>query len=336
VACVKDDDKLKALGKVIERAHFLENLEEAFSKSQKSKEDFLIAIKPNISLFVSKDNYAMITDPELVESLVNMIVDKGFKNVKVVESQMSLSLFLENRDVKTIAEYAGYSEKNYKIVDMTLEKIPYKFSGVLGDHFVGKTWHDADYRISFAKNKTHPWCYFTLTLKNIFGCCPEFNKIEEYHKKREWDTSSLDMLRAFPVNFGFIDAFYSADGQLGLSGGAKGPKYTGTIIGGKNLIAVDWFSGLKMGLNPMNHSLMRLAVEEWGAPNYEVYGNTEPYENWENIAPLGNMALDLIEESETAFGFIMHMLGPKNDPIFKDKNPLAAKIRRAFKLYFPE
>jgi uncharacterized protein (DUF362 family) len=334
VACAKDEDKFKALDKAIQDSGFVEDLEKMFSNSQKEKSQFLVAVKPNIAIFVSRDNYVMITDPQLVEHLIDRIVEQGFTNVKVVEARMALGEFLENRDVKTIAHYAGYTEKNYKLIDLTDDKIPYKFSGALGDHFVGKTWHDADYRISFAKNKTHPWCYYTLSLKNIFGCCPIENKIKEYHKEREWETAAFDMLKTFPVNFGFIDAFVSADGPFGLSGD-RTPEKTKSIICGRDLIAVDWFGATKMDLDPMVHSLMQLAVKEWGKPVFEVIGDATPYKDWENVSDVHVESLDIIEESESAMRFIMHMLGPKCDPLFKDKNPLAEKIRKKFELYMP-
>jgi hypothetical protein len=80
---------------------------------------------------------------------------------------------------------------------------------------------------------------------------------------------------------------------------------------------------------------MQLAVKEWGKPVFEVIGDATPYKDWENVSDVHVESLDIIEESESAMRFIMHMLGPKCDPLFKDKNPLAEKIREKFKLYTP-
>ncbi|MFQ6088218.1 MAG: DUF362 domain-containing protein [Candidatus Methanofastidiosia archaeon] len=57
-------------------------------------------------------------------------------------------------------------------MDLTKEMVPHNYIGRLKRHFVGPTWRDADFRISFAKNKIHTSCYYTLTLKNIYGVTP--------------------------------------------------------------------------------------------------------------------------------------------------------------------
>ena len=82
--------------------------------------------------------------------------------------------------------------------------MPHRFDGPLGDHFVGPTWRDADFRISFAKNKTHTWAWYTLCLKNIYGVLPLQDKIREYHNKREIYYPTIDMMVAFPIHFGVI------------------------------------------------------------------------------------------------------------------------------------
>lgn len=53
-----------------------------------------------------------------------------------------------------------------------------------------------------------------VRLVNIYGALAEQNTLYEYHDKREIYTPTIDMLLAFPVSFGLIDALYSADGPL--------------------------------------------------------------------------------------------------------------------------
>lgn len=73
-----------------------------------------------------------------------------------------------------------------------------------------------NFRISFAKNKTHCFCHYTRTLKNIYGTLPMQDKLKEYHSKREYDWSTIETLKHFPVHFGLIDAFTSAYSQFGV------------------------------------------------------------------------------------------------------------------------
>ena len=65
------------------------------------------------------------------------------------------------------------------------------------------------------------------------------NKLKEYHTKREYDWPTIETLKHFWVHFGLIDAITSADGQFGVIVDPE-PNLTKTIIGGENLMAVDW------------------------------------------------------------------------------------------------
>ena len=199
-----------------------------------------------------------------------------------------------------MAEYIGYStKKNYRIVDLTEEMAPYDYAGRLGKHFVGPTWRDADFRVSFAKNKTHVFCHYTLTLKNIYGTLPMQNKLKEYHTKREYDWPTIETLKHFPVHFGLIDGYYSADGHFGVIVDPK-PNLTKTIIGGENLIAVDWVGAKKMGLNPDDPKVGRflpLAVEAFGKPEINWMGDRSLYHPWQNVSEVFIKSLDIIEEA---------------------------------------
>jgi uncharacterized protein (DUF362 family) len=213
VVALKGDDKMKLLDEVLEKTGFFGILEKHFDKSGKSREDFSVVIKPNFMYLHHKKDISTYTDPELVEALVNKIAGKGFPNITLVEAQSTLGNYYKNREVVKVAEYVGYStKKNYRIVDLTEEMVPYDYGGKLGKHFVGPTWRDADFRFSFAKNKTHVFCHYTLTLKNIYGTLPMQNKLKEYHTKREYDWPTIESLKHFPVHFGLIDGIYSADG----------------------------------------------------------------------------------------------------------------------------
>lgn len=318
IASVKSDDKFSAFEEVLEKTSFFDDLNKNLKNSGKAKADFLIAIKPNFMVFHSSKDKSAHTDPELVEYLIDRMQERAFENIKVVESRNVLGKWYENRDVKTVAQVAGYSSKNYEIVDLTLEAIPFKFGGEFGEDFVGKTWMEADYRISFAKNKTHPANRYTLALKNIFGVTTSEDKYMEYHKKREWDVAVIEMYRAFPVHFGFIDAFISADQTFGFRGD-KTAKETKTILGGKNIIALDWAGAMKMGLGPLESTLMKKAVKEWGKPKFQVYGNMDIYEDWDNTPFLLDKLGDILEECYTMYSFFTHAIMFEPNGIFREK-----------------
>jgi hypothetical protein len=172
----------------------------------------------------------------------------------------------------------------------------------LGLHVVGPTWRDADFRVSFAKNKTHMFCNYTLAIKNIYGTLPEQNKLKEYHTLREYDWPTIESIAEFPVHFGIIDAIISADGQFGVIA-CNGPRKTDTIIAGENIIAVDTVGARKMGLDPKGKGIGRflpLAIERFGEPmSIAVDGDESCYQPWTNVSPWMVKPLDLLEESYT-------------------------------------
>lgn len=300
VVVAKGDDKFELLNEVISQTGFFDLLEKRFQESGKSKKGFSVVIKPNFMYMHSKKDISTYTDPTLVEALVDSIFEKGFTNITLVEAQSTLGNYYKNREVVKVAKYIGYSEgKNYRIVDLTEEMVPYDYGGRLAKHFVGPTWRDADFRISFAKNKTHVFCHYTLTLKNIYGTLPMQNKLKEYHTKREYDWPTIETLKHFPVDFGLIDAIYSADGQFGVIVDPT-PRHTKTMIGGDNLLAVDWVGAKKMGLDPDNPRVGRflpLAEEAFGKPKVKWIGDRSVYESWENVSELFIQSLDVIEEA---------------------------------------
>jgi uncharacterized protein (DUF362 family) len=300
VVALKGEDKFGVLGRVLEKSGFFEILNRRLQDAGKRKEEFSVVIKPNFMFMHSKKDISTYTDPELVEALIDKIVERGFPNIALVESQSTYGNYYKNREVIKVAEYIGYSTtKNYRIVDLTEEMVPFDYGAPLGNHFVGPTWRDADFRISFAKNKTHIFCHYTLTLKNIYGTLPMQDKLKEYHTKREYDWPTIETMKHFPVHFGLIDAIYSADGPLGVITDPR-PNRTKTIIGGENLMAVDWVGAKKMGLDPDDPRVGRflpLAVEAFGKPEVNWVGDTSVYDPWENVNQAFIWSLDIIEEA---------------------------------------
>ena len=291
VATYKGDNKFENLNEVLSMAGFFDHLKACYKSSRKKKQDFSVVIKPNMMMFSHPEvPVATYTDIELVEHLIDLLREEGYENLKMVESQNVYGNWYQNRGVLHVAEVSGHKpeQHGYEIIDLTEDMVPYQYKGRwLKDHFVGKAWRDADYRISFAKNKTHIYDFYTLTLKNIYGVAPMQDKMFEYHAKREWYGVTFDMLRCFPVDFGIIDAFYSSDGLLGFKGTFK-PKLTKMVIASPSLIATDIIGSNLMGLEPRSSMLMRLAQDEWGVPRIEQVGNVKPgyvHPDWINVIP---------------------------------------------------
>ena len=314
VAVLENENKIEALDSVIEKSLFLQEMKDTLKKCGKPKEEVKIVIKPNIMMLYHREHPHVATDPELVEHLVKRIAEEGYSRIALVESRNLYTDWFPKRTVRHVAEIAGYTFTSYDLVDLTEEAEPHDYGGSLGKDFVGKPWKNADYRISFQKNKTHIVCSYTLSMKNLFGTLPLQSKYEKYHETIGWEKATIDVMRNFPPDFAFIDAFWSSDGMNGCV--LESPKFTKTVIGGKNFVAVDWVGALKMGLDPLKNPLMKAAVGIFGNPEFDVEGSLTPYTNWENsYMILGRMIL-LLEHVGLSSRIYHEIFNRKMDPAF--------------------
>jgi len=284
VAACKNEDKFKALDAALAETALDEVLEKHRAASGKAKAEYRIVIKPNFMFAYDKRDRSTYTDPELVGHLVGRLRRSGFENIAVVEAQSTYGQYFDRRSVREMADYLGYDGKaGYDVVDMTEDAREQQNLGPhLECHPVSAAWRDADFRISFAKNKTHAYAYYTLTLKNIYGALPLANKFKEYHCRRDIYHTAIEYLTAFPVHFGLIDAHLSADGPFGIFADTC-PNATHTIIAGQDLVAVDWVGAGKMGIDPMISQYMRLAVKAFGKPEIRLVGDAGTYRPWLNV-----------------------------------------------------
>ena len=338
VASVRDDDKYNALESVLDAAKFWDFLEAKQVKSGKSRDQFFIAIKPNFMFAYNKADHSTYTDPELVSHLVSLLSssERGYRNVAIVEAQSTYGEYFDRRSVHEVAEYLGYDisgNSGYRVVDLTKEAVSSEHLGPhLGAHPISPTWKNADFRISFAKNKTHPYATYTLTLKNIYGALPMANKFKEYHCDRDIYYTTIEFLKAFPVDFGIIDAFVSADGPFGIFADPA-PNQTNTILGGADLVAVDWVGSTKMGIDPMISKYMRLAVDAFGKPEIQLIGDPNPYRPWLNVPPAVTLFAQGMDLNHY-FGNLIYMAGSYMDEshfTHKDRNQFMTTLREAIK-----
>ena len=320
VASIKDPDKFKALDKVLEATGFLRNLDAAWQKSGKKKEDFFILVKPNFMFMYSTKDRSTYTDPQLVEYLIDRMFDRGYRNLGVAEARSTYGTFFTNREVKTVARHIGLLEKNYRVIDLSEDLEEYEFAGKLGRHWVNREWRKADFRIAFAKNKTHPYSRYTLTIKVIYGALPMENKFLEYHHQRDIFTPTIEFIKHFPIHFGLIDAHISADGPFGIFADKK-PNITETIIGSEDLVAADWIGAAKMGLDPMITDYTKLAVEAFGKPQIKLIGDRSLYPDWVNVTDVIPLVTFGVLDRNYLFGNFFYSVFAYMDPFFEYKDP---------------
>ena len=328
VAAIKGADKFGILDEVLEKTDFFKKLEEARKRSGKNQEDFAIIVKPNFMFMYSTKDPSTYTDPQLVEHLLERMYEQGYRNLTCAEARSTLGIFFTNREVKTVARHIGLTEKHYRIVDLSEDLEEYAFAGNLGNHYVNREWKNADYRIIFAKNKTHSYAFYTLTLKCVYGALPMENKFLEYHHNRDIFSTAIEFLRHFPVHFALIDAYVSADGPFGIFAD-KNPNPTQTIIGSEDPVAADWIGASKMGLDPMVSDYMKLAVDAFGKPQIRFSGDRSLYADWVNVTDVIPLVGFGILDRHYYFGNLFYSLFAYMEDFFQYKDPrLALKIGR--------
>ncbi len=320
----KRKEKFDVLDDVNEKTGFFDVLEKRFKDSGKTKDDFLIIIKPNFMFTYSKDDRTTFTDPELVEHLIKRIEENGYTNIKIAEAECTLSVFFQNRDVKAVAKYIGYQDSSLaRIIDLTegnnTEEVD--FGGRLGRHPVDRDWANADFRISFAKNKTHSYAFYTLTMKNIYGALSKKYKYKVYHHEfNDIYGTTIDFMKKYNIHFGFIDAIISADGPFGIFADPC-PQLTMSIIGGENIVAVDWVGAGKMSLDPMISKYMQEAVKAFGKPAIKIVGDGSTYKYWANVPRISSIFSHGMLDRHYLFGFIIYYTMSEMDPAVFPSQP---------------
>ncbi len=294
--------KFELLDATLEKTGFDALLEATWKQSQKAKPDFLIVIKPNLAMFFK--DVVTITDPELVEHLIDRLVRLGYPRVVIGDAQNTFFKWLHNREIPNIARAAGYrmttpAGAKYEVIDFDQDAVAHDFPPeyCLYGSRVSRAWQEADFRINFAKNKTHEEYGYTLCLKNLLGVLPLDDKHLHYHSRLKCRDVCLEVYQEFPVHFNLIDAYVSNHGNVGSQ--VLYPLDTRTIIGGRNAILVDWVGAARMQVDPYASPLNAKALRHIGLPSdYEVVGPVTPYAGWKNVHPLISRSFLYLDEAD--------------------------------------
>lgn len=318
VYVVKGEDKLATFSQAVGASDFVRHLLDHWEASGVPKDEFRIAIKPNImTASLREEDSPVYTDPALVEELVRLVRDEGFKRLYVVESQNVYDYSYQKRTVLAVAEMCGYTRYGYQIVNLSEDTVEFDYGGTLGTHRAGRVWVEADYRISFAKNKTHWQCFYTACIKNVYGCLPEWDKMKHYHGKGiEFFEAAVLCADRLPVHFGFMDAWTSGDGFAGHVRDPE-PNQTRTIFASDNIYALDWIAGRKMQINPADNYVIQEAIKRWGLfKRIIVVGDMKAWYPWRNVRPYVVKSLNVMEEYYWMSRFFSRALASEQDGRF--------------------
>ncbi len=124
-----------------------------------------------------------------------------------------------------------------------------------------------DYVINIAKMKTHSLAGVTLCMKNIFGFIPTRKQKLMYHPFIR--KAVIDMNQVISSHFCIVDGIWGNQYDEIQST----PKFTGAIVAGESILAVDIVAAEIMGINLNDIDTYRTAFALWGDPEVNLLGS---------------------------------------------------------------
>ena len=295
-------EKLPLFRRLLQEAGLRECLEARAAALGKPVAELRIAIKPAFMMGYHRKDRSPITDPELLEELAAFLHDCGCGDLTVVEARNIYDRFYTRRSVAEVARYFGIESPRYRVADLSDEQEPYSYARGMAQYHVGRSWRDADFRISFGKLRSHPVEGVSLAIGNLEGTgarCDEFFFAE---RQAHRDTALMMLLDAFPPHFSLLDGYDQApDGLVGIMGCPR-PKSPRRLYAGVDPLAVDLVAGRHLGLRePRRSTFLRAACHWFGDPSAEVRvigpdtpiaGWRDPYHNeWATLLSLVSMPI---------------------------------------------
>jgi uncharacterized protein (DUF362 family) len=242
-----------------------------------------VAIKPTFMLGYDRKDRSILTDPELLAALADQLHAIGCADVAVVEAPNIYDQFFAGRSVAEVARYFGLESSRYRLVDLSTEQVPHTYRRGLAQGTVGRSWKEADFRISFGKLRSHPVELAYLSVANVEWIGARCDQYLFPERQAERETAVMMLLDAFPPDFALVDAFDSAaDGLIGVMGCPR-PKSPHRLYAAPDALALDLVAARHMGVrDPRQSSILKAACHWFGDPSgrIEVVGVDEPLAEW--------------------------------------------------------
>lgn len=229
-----------------------------------------------------------VTDPRLVEALVDTLHDIGCDDVVCGFSADTTSRWAGNRDVHALADLLGYrftttGGRDYDVVDLGTDLVPAGFpdGGVLAGSSLASTWLHAGFRVVFAANRTDPADGYHLALRTVLRALPMADEHLHYRVAADGGDVVRDLLARTPVDLVLVDAIVSCDG----SGGAWAPHAvrTDAVVACDDIWLADAVGATRMGLDPGTSPLFAHAPSDVGVALDDLAGRLDPWPGF--VAP---------------------------------------------------
>jgi len=152
----------------------------------------------------------------------------------------------------------------------------------MAQYTVGRTWKDAELRISFAKLRTDPIQMAHLTVANLEAIgagCEEFLFMD---RKAPREAAIMTLVGDFPPDIALLEGRGAgADGLIGAMG-TNNPRAWGRLYAASDALALDLVAARHLGSDPRDSGILRAACHWFGDPSarVDVIGPSEALAGW--------------------------------------------------------
>ena len=212
----------------------------------------VVMIKPNIA-FDRKPQFAGCTNPDVVRALVELCLESGAKEVKVMDNPVHLAKqTYTSSGIAEAAEKVGgqvlYPDSD-RVKSMSIDGEKLKSARVFTDII------EADKLINVPILKTHPFTKLTMGMKNWLGAV--WGNREIYHQNV--NNVIVDLAAFFKPTLTVLDA-YRVMLKNGPDGGSLSDVHlNNSVVAGTDWVAVDAMGATMCKYKPKELSSLKLA-----------------------------------------------------------------------------
>jgi uncharacterized protein (DUF362 family) len=218
-----------------------------------------IVIKPNL-LIAQDPSLGATTHTEIVVKIIEYLQEKGFKNIKIVESSWI------GASTKQALKYFGYPQisKKYQVPLIDVKDDDYETiieNGIKVE--ISKEIVNCDFLISVPVLKGHCQTKITCALKNMKGCISDKNKRMFHNLGLMKPIATLNKIRT--ADLVIVD---SLNGDLDFEEGGN-PIETNRIYACKDSVLCDAFGASLLGYSVDEVEYIKLA-RSYGVGNSDI------------------------------------------------------------------
>jgi uncharacterized protein (DUF362 family) len=283
-------NKTRDLETLLQTTNFVQTVEQLCKKQGKEKSKCQISIKVNIAP-ASQKKYHYYTDPVIADHVVDHLNKRGFRNVRLVESETNAILADPKINPTNLGKALDFKTP---VNDLTKDAFRIKIPFKEGKIELAQSMVESDVIINIPKPKNHDLMKFTGSLKNMYGSIPDLNKYMLFHHKESGlnvKEATVAVNHSTPADIIIADWVDSVDGNEVSYFDEKIKSFdhfpSNRLIYGTNPLFVDKYIARKMGYTDQDSGILTEEEEFVGPkkfkPKFVIGDDITPLSNWRKI-----------------------------------------------------